>query len=312
MKEMRHLHILILAWCVLSVGMAVSATTEDDVYRVLNENGVKYDSALVHNGMIAGMLRAVDSRACLLSSNDINRLNNLVAIASTEKLGENIGYLKLNGVYKKSGEKIVQELEIRTNEYTSGYILDLRDAGGNDLDSINSIINRYAVSNTPLYEIKDNSGDIIGNYSVPSNIMEKSHGPLMVLINEKTDDASAILATLLKGKDGVMLIGTTTQKNRGLMDVVPFSGSEALYIVTKHVFPIGIEGSFTNGVLPDIVVTESENKKSDLAVSGKVLIGKNISTKARTDRKLMERVANDAVLRRATDVLLALKAVNSE
>lgn len=116
--------VLLLMLCALSAGMAVGAITEDDVYRVLTENSVKYDTQLVHDGMIAGMLRSVDSRACLLSTNDIIRIKNLVTIASTEKLSANIGYLKLNGLYKGSGDKICRELESNTNEYISGHILD--------------------------------------------------------------------------------------------------------------------------------------------------------------------------------------------
>ncbi len=309
---MRHLHILILALCALSAVMAGGATTEDNVYQVLTEHGIKYDSKNMHEGMITGMLSTVDPRARLLSTNDINHLNNLTAIAAIEDLPENIKYIKLHGLYKNSGEEIVLEMESNATEHVSGLILDLRSAGGNELDSVNTIINRYAVSNTPLYEITDNSGNIIGDYSTSSNLVTQTRKPLMVLINQTTADASEILAALLKKKDGVMLIGTTTKKPHGLMEVIPFSGAESLYIVTKHVVPIGLEDSFTNGVVPDIVIAETKDTEMELAIPGKVMIGKNISKKAQADRKLMERVANDPVLRRATDILLALKAVSRE
>ena len=310
-KSVKYQHILAFMLFVFSAVIAVSAITEEDVYRILTEKNVKYDAELVHNGMIAGMLRTIDSRALLLNTNDINRLNNLVAIDSFEKLGNGIDYLKLHGLYRHGSDEICKELIGSTNQHTFGEILDLRDAGGNDLLAVNNVINRFVASNTPLYEVTDNSGSIIEYYHSPSNNVIQSHEPLMVLIDQNTHDASEILATLLKDRDGVMLIGATTKGHSGLMEIVPFSESVSLYIVTKYVLPTGIVGSFTNGVSPDIVVTEGENKESELALSSKVLIGKDISKKAQTDRILMERVANDAVLQRATDILLGLKAVKS-
>lgn len=314
--SLKPLALLLLVLCSLSAGMAASATiTEDDIYKVFTEYNIEYDTNVIHSGIIASMLHSVDSRACLLNSNDISRLNNLVSIESTELLGENIGYIKIRGLYRDAGEKVCDELKCCTEKQIFGEIMDLRSAGGNNLQSVNSIINLFVMSNTPLYKVQSNSGDIIASYSSPSNNIPNNYRPLMVLVDENTVDASVLLAALLKGHDGVMLIGTKTGKLRRLMEVIPFSEDESLYIATRNIMPIDTGSSYTNGIMPDIVVTIKTDKKSDLAVSGKIMIGKNISKKAEMDRKLMERVVDDAVLQRATDILLALKAletVNSE
>ena len=309
---MKHQNISTFMLYVLSVVIAVSAVTEDDIYRVFTENNITYDSKLVHMGMIEGMLRTVDTRARLLNSNDIARLNSLSVIESSEKLGATIGYLKINGLYSQSGDIICKELKSYASQDVAGQILDLRGADGDDLDSVNSIINLFVASTSSLYQVIDNSGGVIGEYNSPSNNVVQDYEPLMVLVDNDTHDASEVLAAVLKGRAGVMLIGSTTQGHRGLMELVPFSGSESLYIVTKHILPVGAQGSFTNGVSPDVAVAQGEEAEQELPLSGKVLIGKDISQKAKADRKIMERVVSDAALRRATDILLGLQAVNSE
>jgi C-terminal processing protease CtpA/Prc len=293
---------------VISSVIAISAITEYDVFRILDTNNIKYNIESVQAGMITGMLQAVDKRARLLTTNDVNDLNSLVSIDSSEDLGENIGYLGLNGLYSNGGDEICRELN-NTNKYSSGQILDLRNAGGDNLSSVNCIINKFATSNTVLYKVTDNKGSIIESYNVPSNNVCGSHVPLMVLVNSDTCGTSELLAGLLKGKDNVMLIGSKTKGHCGLMEVVPVTESESLYLVTKHVILPSAEQSFTNGITPDIVMVEEEKKKMELPLSGKVMIGKNISEKAIIDRKLMERAANDIVLQRAVDLLLGLKAI---
>ncbi len=309
---MKHQHIITFMLYALSAVIAVGAVTEDDIYRVFTENNITYDSTLVHMGMIEGMLRTVDTRARLLSSNDVVRLNSLSAIESSEKLGTTIGYIKINGLYSESGDIICRELTSHANqEDIAGQILDLRGADGDDLDSVNTIINLFVAPTSSLYQVVDNSGSVITEYNSPSNNVVRDYEPLMVLVDNDTHDASEVLAAVLKGRDGVMLIGSTTQGHRGLMEVVPFSKSESLYIVTKHILPVGVKDSFTNGVSPDVVVTQGVQVEQKLPVSGKVLIGKDVSKKAQADRKIMERVVSDIVLRRATDILLGLSAVTS-
>ena len=281
-----------------------------NIYTVLNKQNIKYDKAELQNAAINGMLGKIDIRARLFTTNELVKIKNMRAKLKFEKLNENIGYLKVSGIYQNTDNDICSF--IATNNCFNGNIIDLRGAGGNNLAAIASIMSCFYTNHVFLFSVQNNTGKKIQDYFTDtlSNNQVRIKQPLMVLINNKTSGASLILAALLKGRRNVMLIGESGSHPRGLMDIIALSNGESLYLPVKFVVVPGI--CYSNGVVPDVVVKQKEISDKKLPVSGKVLIGKNISVKAQNDRILMERIKDDVILQRAVDLLLGIKAVNKD
>ncbi len=284
----------------------VGSVSVTNILKVLDEQKIQYNKVELQNAAINGMLHKIDTRAGLLTTNDLSAIEHNRAELDFEQFKENIGYIKINGIYQDTDRDICSF--IVTNNCITGNILDLRGASGDNLEAVAAIMSCFYTNRTFLFSVKDNAGSTTNDYFTDiSNKIAKVEEPLMVLINGETSDASVVLAALLKGIKNVLLLGETTAPPRGFMDVVPLNNEELLYLPLK--FTIFAGNCCSNGVEPDVTVTQAKETDEELPVSGKELIGKNISVKAQNDRKLMERVKDDTVLQRAVDLLLGIKAV---
>lgn len=302
--------VIAFALCLLW-GAFSHAVTEQDIYRVLEELSIGFDEEAVREGIIDGMLHAVDRRARILSTNDAALIETGSAIETTESWSEDIYYLRANGLAEGSGEEIVRNFMAWGGDGAAGLVLDLRGAGGNDLVSVERIANLFAPIGTPLYDLRDGEGRLVGSYSTTTDPTERIDVPMMIVVDSRTSGAGEVLAAVLQGENGVLLIGEQTRGHEGLMEVIPLTDTEFLYVATRWVLLEKNGTSIDSGVLPDIVIEEQVNGDTDLPASGKELQGKELSEKAQLGRDLMERVAGDAALRRATDILLGLKALGS-
>ena len=105
-----------------------------------------------------------------------------------------------------------------------------------------------------------------------------------------------------------MLLGQPTKGDPLVREALPLGSGEHLYIVTRRlVVADGTAYSGHQGVRPDIAVAARDLPREQYEPEP---TDDEPTEEEQQDRLLRERVKGDAVLTRAVDVLLGLKALN--
>ena len=136
--------------------------------------------------------------------------------------------------------------------------------------------------------------------------------PLMVLVDEETTGAAELLAAVLAGSvQGAMIIGRETAGDPLIREPVSLpTGGYALLAKRQIRTGDGTVYDGAGGVAPDVTITDAALDETVYEPEAPVLRkGKTLSDEEKEDKALRERTRNDTYLRRATDVLLGLKAL---
>lgn len=232
------------------------------------------------------------------------------ALSAAEHWPQNIAYIRLNGLFEGAGAQLTDKIQAVANAKTYGLILDLRGAGGPDLAAAADAAAFFTKPGAPLFKVEDGSGREIRAY--PAREAAALAISVMVLVNGETRDAAETLAALLSRCKDVLLIGEATSGDDRIRDVVILPDGRQLRVATARVAMAGGAGYRDTGVAPAIeipadlaareaaayVPEESEGFQSDL------------TEKEKDDKALRARIGGDAVLKRAVDILMSLKALD--
>jgi carboxyl-terminal processing protease len=231
-------------------------------------------------------------------------------ILVAEELPANLGYLKLNGIFERSGKDIVSTMRGWAETGRAGVVLDLRGAAGMDAQSAADTASLFAESGALLFTFRDSRDQTLGAYK--SNSSLPLNMPAMILIDEKTRGASELLAAALAGSTrGAMLIGSVSSGDPLVREVIKLSDGEYLYLASKRlVVADGTVYTGREGVKPNLVVAPAASPAADYEPEPVVDGKKEWSEEEKEDKRLRERVRGDETLRRAVDILLGLKALN--
>lgn len=230
------------------------------------------------------------------------------AIAVAEDLPTKLGYLKLNGIYERSDKDVISSLRAWISAGVSGLVIDLRGAGGQDAAAAAAVASMFAREGDLIFTFRDaHDQDIAVHKARPGSGVEC---PTMVLVDGQTDGAAEALAAALAGSSqGAMLIGEPTRGDPLVRELIELGDDRRLYIATRRL--VTADGTVYDGragVKPDLVASGMAQPDYEPAVSpaneSKML------EEEKEDRLLRERVRSDPVLRRATDLLHGLKALN--
>lgn len=229
---------------------------------------------------------------------------------SIEEWPQQIGYLKINGLYAAAGAQITTQLVGWAASNYSGIILDLRGANGLDLASAAEIAGLFTDGQPAALSVRDGQNAVVATYPIRND--RRVNVPTMILIDRHTCGASETLAAVLRKARGVMLVGAPTRGDDRLREALPLSDGRQLYIATRRIDPGAEHRYFGIGVQPGVTVVESagsrEAKNGNPDEESGLLAG--LSDREKQDRALATRVSGDAALRRAVDIVLGLKALN--
>ena len=307
----RHLlAFLILASC----RCALAFESADAFGSFLAEHGVGFDKTNAAGAAVMGMLKAIDPDARFCSTQEVaalrerlqgwrNGVTNASALDAVELWPEGLAYLKVRGLFGGSGAEI--DSNLRALEGRAGVILDLRGADGTDLNSAARLASPYHCPGDVLFTVQNSNRDNLST-NVAIGAAER-HVPLMLLTDNGTACAAELLAALCRGSPGVMLLGMPTRGDARVREILDLPDGRCLYIATAKVALDAGSGYDGTGVQPDICVSSLASLDTPFGVSAGR--GRPASAKTSRDRDLMMRVDGDAVLRRATDILLGIRAL---
>lgn len=296
-----------------AVPYAMGGLGLSQMMQLLDERGVGGTSTTAVEGAMEGLIRSLDPVGRICSAEEAGRIrsewmgagvaaSNAGVVAAFESWPEGISYLKVKGLYAGGGAEILGHL--RTLASGTGVILDLRGTDGTDLDAVVALASPFHEAGAPLFRVEGLSGSLlemrVATEAAPLEC------PVMALIDHDTRCAAETLAALWSGKKGVMLIGESTRGDARIRDLLPLPDGRFVYMATKRLAPAG--GSYeSQGVRPDVAVQVGNSGPTPLVYAPGN--GRPLSVKSKEDRDLMMRVDGDPVLRRSTDILLALRAL---
>ncbi|MBI2441187.1 MAG: hypothetical protein HYV35_07450 [Lentisphaerae bacterium] len=241
----------------------------------------------------------------------VRSLMQMPVTGTTETWPQGIGYLKVNGLYTNSGAVIAQQFDEWRHTNCFGIILDIRGANGIDLESVAEIGSLFARTGETLFVLRNGLNAVVAAYQAKAlNPLDK---PIMVLIDHDTSGAAEALAGLLSVFKGAMLVGTPTRGDDRLRDIIPLADGRVLYIATRRIELSKGPDFYRQGVSPHVRVTatnEPAGAMSSTTADEEPDIFAGISEQELQDRALIKRIGDDAVLRRAADILLSLKALD--
>ena len=228
-------------------------------------------------------------------------------IAAAESWARDLGYIRLRGVFPGTAESFLEVLEAwREKDKASGLILDLRGAAGGAVEGVRSIAALFVRGEDTAFQWQSPAGD---TESLDLPAAERWSLPVVTLVDEQTTGAAELLAALLRDRSGgSMLLGRKSSGDPMLRNVLPLANGDALFLVSRHL--VTADGTLYEGkagVEPHITVARGEDHPS--AADGELPPLSERASEAQ--RELMTRARGDAVLTRALDLLLALRALRN-
>lgn len=308
---------------------AVAFESVSELSELLGQHAIPLESNAARRAALQGMLRTVDPLAKVLTRSEADLLAEAMTgrpagtnapagagatnagIVALETWQEGVGYIKLRGLHPGSGARVAEQLRAwGSTNGLGGAILDIRGADGSDLTSVDAIASLFEGRNEVLFRVRNGRGEDIEVHRQAGGGVLKI--PLMLLVDARTSEAAEALAAVMSGRRGVMLIGGATRGDHCLRELIPLDEDLVIYVASRHVvLPDGSTYDM-GGVNPDIRVAPVARKR---APTGTVAAASSASTDAKgravpkRDPKLEKRMAGDAALVRAVDILLGLKAL---
>ena len=251
----------------------------------------------------------------VLGTNDVQRefevkrsLVQLETVETSDVLPMNICYMKVNGLFEGSGTDIIRQLRKWAQEGYFGVIIDLRDAGGTDIQSVVEVASLFSPAGSFLFSFRGAENEDLETYKSETTILIGM--PCMILMNGETSGAPEILAAVLsKSVSGAMLIGERSAADPLIRDRVTLSSGDVIYVATKRF--VTSDGSIFDGkegVVPDVEVEPGRASRS--IKPSRLAPDKDISEDAKEQQKLRTRTRGDAALGRAADILIGLRALD--
>jgi C-terminal processing protease CtpA/Prc len=298
---------LCLAGCAASASRAAEAPDVTGVMSLLAGRGITIET----NAAVEALARLADPRAEVREGARPAQAEG-ETIARFELWAENIRYLKLRHVATNTPDKVRAILTCASPTPRGGLLLDLRSAGGLAYEAVGALNGCLLGGTNELFTLQDLQGQTVQQHRAQGDLGRDPKEPLMVLVDDATQDAAELLAASLHGRKGVLLVGTRTCGDTGVRELIPLDGGRSLWIATRRIALSGGGTYDRTGVQPDIAIAPAVAiaASTNAPAEPEPPLRKE-SEKIKRDRKLMQSVAGDPCLRRATEILFAQIALDN-
>lgn len=164
-----------------------------------------------------------------------------------------LAYIRLMDFNDKTPEQFVAALQQSNADRVRGVIVDVRDNGGGELESILSILDAL-LPEGPIVRIQYKNGEE-ETYTSDKTCYER---PIIVLCNARTASAAELFVSALKDYNKAVVIGTTTYGKGTVQSIVSLGDGSALRISTAMYLPPFSDNYEGIGITPDIEVEIDE------------------------------------------------------
>lgn len=232
----------------------------------------------------------------------------LHSLETAERLPGDIGYVLLNGLYPDAGKDAVMRLREWSETGAIGVILDLRGAGGADVDAAMSIAALFCPAGSLVCTVRDRDDQDLAVHRCDET--SPIDVPAILLIDEQTHGlAEALAGSLRDAADRVLLVGQPTAGDFGIREVVELPTGHHIRIATRKLVTVtGATFDGREGVTPDVAV--DARRGAPPAYDPEPVAGRReVLSEEWEDRSLRQRTRGDRALQHAVDILLGLDAL---
>jgi hypothetical protein len=246
------------------------------------------------------VLRAADPRAELANAAEARQREIEASLAGSTNWPGGIGYARVRGLRKDGAEALTALLDGWERAGLGGAILDLRGAGGDNLDAVRAAAG-YFVHGRPVVLRVSAAGDAGEGRPLRATFRSRPFGrPLALLVDGDTRGAAEALALVLRGRRGVVVLGSRTAGDGAARAWVPLAEDWRAYITVQRIASADSTPLAGHGVEPDVPSPGDGAGLDALRLSPAADGG---------SAGLLRALAPDPVLRRAADSLLGLRAM---
>jgi C-terminal processing protease CtpA/Prc len=287
---------------------AMSLKPTAEVISVLKSNyvdGDKLNEKLLNEATVTGILDTVGRGAVIVmpespSTNAVTADDEpkpISPLARAEVIGTDIGYVRLAEVTDGALTALDTELKKFADEKVTGFVLDLRYAGGTNFTAAAAIASRFLNNGQELFTLKSSekapqvfhaSADV-KTVSVAGT--DLATAPLMLLVNAETRGSAEALAGALRAADRGIVIGSKTAGSAAAWQEVNLSDGRTLRIATaKIVLPpsqnaIQSTDLFPDGLTPDVGVKIDPKIEHDVVLNVQTNVTLTASLLPRVNKK---------------------------
>ena len=312
--------LLTSAVILLTLGPGAMAAADDEQPQpaspasVLAQRVAGFDAARAHDAALSAMLASADPGARWLSEAEAQAWRKQTSTGMQADVAvkvqdwpEGLRYIRTAQLSGAARPALAEALA--KSGASSGLILDLRGAGGTDLTAVVEASGVCVTGGAALFSVVE-SGDVQRLVTASANASALTR-PLAVLVDERSSGGADLLAGVLRGRPGVMLIGRPTAGEMCRRELVDMgNGRWALAAVTRWV-PAGPGHTLAGGVTPDIVLEERTSSAAPGTSLSPSPGDKRWSNRTASEHELIKLVGRDGALQRAVDLLLAARAVGA-
>ena len=195
---------------------------------------------------------------------DITREKIKFNCVSSEKLENNIGYIKISsfdGSVADDFEKAYKELN---SQGIKSLIIDLRNNGGGLVDQCLDIAELVVPKGSKMLITKDKKNNEDVSTSSKQPIVNV---PIVILVNEYTASASEILTAAIRENVDAKVVGTQTYGKGVIQGIYPLEDEvTALKITMQEYYTPKHNKIHKVGITPDFVIELPEEWKGQLTV----------------------------------------------
>ena len=159
--------------------------------------------------------------------------------------------VEFSGLVAEDFEEAIKEAE---KKGVKGYIFDMRDNPGGDLEIICSVLDRL-LPKGPIVNIINSDGQKAYERSSDAKCVDK---PMVVLCNGNTASAGELFTSALRDYEKATIIGTTTYGKGTMQNIITLSDGSGVRVSSHYYNPPFSENYHLRGITPDIVIENTE------------------------------------------------------
>jgi hypothetical protein len=264
----------------------------------------RLDAQRVTDATIAGLLQTLGGGAQILTA--AQAAVRVTApgdccqemLARAEVIEPDIGYIRVADITDKTTDALDVELGKFLTAKVTGYVLDLRFAGGTNYAAAAAVASRFIRGEPELFVLKE-AGQCVRQFrgTEASRVLpvEPSDAPVMVLVNHQTRGAAEVVAATLRAQDRAVVLGGRTTGHAVAWQDWPLRDGRVLRVATTKISLTGGPDIFPGGLTPDVPV------KMDLDLEREVVLraATNITLTASLRPTEFKRAIREADLVRA-------------
>jgi len=231
------------------------------------------------------------------------------SLKGIERMPGDILYARLRGLFSADAQRACDALEqALAQDGLLGAVLDLRGAGGDCREAAARMAGLFLGESGNLCSYVELAGGERVALSAPVGLAGRL--PLVVLQDEDSSGAAELLAAACRAaSSGAVLLGRESAGDPLLRGFEKLGRDANLYLLERRLEIGDRTYDGRAGVQPDIRVAGSARSAWSGAGGGDFYYERKPAEGEELNRRLDQRLGDDAALRRAVEILLGLKAL---